>query len=195
MSTVSRCTPPEDHLSFTVKDAWSREATWFNDHPRRVTAPHRVTYKVRPASWLSGDRAALVSLVDDLLAEVGAQRDGAYWVGDVEVAREDADDVTGTIDLVSGGIARRESGAEEILSAGVDGPSPYRLTGTTLTWEDGPTSDVLSGTLTNVAALTVDVGRAGLSDGPTLDITADRPATITFARDGVVVGTAVVGAE
>jgi dienelactone hydrolase len=185
--------PAEDHLSFTVKDAWSREATWFNDHPQRVTAPQRVTYKLRPASWLSEDRAVLDPLVDKLLAAVGARRDAAYWVGDVEVAREGDEDVTGTVDLASGGIARRESGAEEILTAGVDGPSPYRLTGTTLARDKAKTSDVLSGTLTNVSALTVDVGRARLSDSPKVDIEADRPVTITYVRKGEVVGKAVVG--
>lgn len=43
-----------------------------------------------------------------------------------------------------------------------------------------------------ISALTIDVGRAGLSDSPTLDIAADREVVITFVRDGEVVGRVTV---
>jgi hypothetical protein len=75
---------------------------------------------------------------------------------------------------------------------GTDGPSPHLLTGVDVAFKKGAVTDKLSGELSNVAALTVDVGRAGLSDSPNLDIKADRKVTITFVRGGTVVGTATV---
>ena len=186
--------PTEDHLSFTVKDNWQREAGWLRTHAVRVVDPDRVTYKARPASWLSTNRAQLLPLVDTLLAEVGGRRDAAYWVGDVAVARAGSEDLTGVVDLTSDGIARRSTAVTSILTAGIDGPSPHRLTGRSLSWRnDAPTADVLKGTLTRVTSLTVDVGRARLSDTPTVQVQSDRPATITFVRNGAVVGSATVG--
>ena len=182
--------PAADHLSFTVHDEWSREVRWFDNHPVRVTDPARITYKMRPASWATNNDPVIVEHLRALTTELGARLDGAYWVDDVVVAGDG--DVTGFIDLTSDGIARRRTGTTEIRTAGVDGPSPYLLTGVDVTYGDGAVSDTLSGNLTNVSALTVDVGRAGLSDSPTLDITADRAVTITFVRDGVTVGTATV---
>jgi hypothetical protein len=182
--------PAEDHLTFTVKDDWSRESTWLAGHDRRTTDPHRVTLAVRPASLLRDSRAHLDPLVDDLLAEVGARTDGGYWVGDVVPAGEG--DVTGSIDLVSDGIARRASGTTSLQEPGVDGPSPYLLTGTEVAWTDGATDDVLRGTLVDVESLTVDVGRAGLSDDPTIDIAADREVRLTLVRDGQPVGTTTI---
>lgn len=183
--------PAADHLSFSAQDNWSREAAWLASHSIRVENPARVTYKLRPASWATNNKAGIVDHLRALTAEVGARLDGAYWIDDVVTAGPG--DVTGFADLNSGGIARRKAGQREIRAVGTDGPSPHLLTGLALSYADGSTSDTLSGTLTNIASLTVDVGRAGLSDSPTLDITADRTVTITFVRDGTVVGSATVG--
>lgn len=183
--------PAEDHLTFSFKDEWSREAGWLAGHGRRVTNPARITYKVRPATWATNGRPAIVSQLRALAAEVGAHLEGAYWL--TEVTNAGAGDVTGTVDLTSGGIARREAGSDRILRLGADGPSPYRLTGLGVWFADVPTTDTLSGSLANVSAVTVDVGRAGLSDQPALDIRADRPVIITFTRNGVTVGSATVG--
>jgi hypothetical protein len=54
-------------------------------------------------------------------------------------------------------------------------------------------ADKLSGRLSNISALRIDVGRAGLSDSPALDIETDREVTITFMRDSVVVGAETLG--
>lgn len=181
--------PAEDHLSFAVKDNWSRETAWHDEHPTRVTDPERVTFKVRPASWLSANRVTtLTPLLSELLAEVGGRLDGAYWVADVVTTG--TGDVTGTVDLASGGVTRRNTGTTSILGAGIDGPSPYRLTGTTITWSDAAAGeDVLRGSLARVSALTVDVGRAGLSDDPALAVAVDGPVVLTLVRDGAVVRT------
>jgi len=182
--------PAADHLSFTVHDEWSREVAWFETHPVRTEDPAEITYKTRPASWATDGDPVIVDQLRELTAELGARLDGAYWVGDVAVAG--TGDVTGFVDLTSGGIARRRTGTTAINTVGVDGPTPYLLTGADVVYGDGPIEDTLSGDLTNVSALTIDVGRAGLSDSPNLDITADRPVTITFVRDGATVGTATV---
>ncbi|HVM51943.1 MAG TPA: hypothetical protein VM262_01985 [Acidimicrobiales bacterium] len=182
--------PAADHLSFTIQDDWTRETGWLADHARRVTDPHDVTLRIRPASLLSANRAHFAPLLTTLLAEVGARTDGAYWVGDVRVAP--GPDVTGDVRLSSDGIAHRRTGTGTVTTVGIDGPSPYRLTGVDVSHGDGPTTDTLRGSLNQVVALTVDVGRARLSDSPALEVTTDTLVTITYVRGGLVVGTATI---
>ena len=183
--------PAADHLSFAAQDEWSREVTWFKDHPVRVENPARITYKVRPASWATDRDPVILRHLRALTAELDARLDGAYWVDDIVVAGKG--DVTGFVDLTSQAIARRRAGTTAINAVGTDGPSPHLLTGLDVAYERGDFKDVLSGELTNVSALTIDLGRAGLSDSPKLDIKADRPVVITFVRAGVEVGRATVG--
>lgn len=179
-----------DHLSFAFQDEWSREVAWFENHPVRVTDPARITYKLRPATWATDGDPVIVEQPRALTTELGARLDGAYWVDDVVAA--ETGDVTGFVDLTSEGIARRSTETTAINTVGVDGPSPHLLTGVDVAYGDGPLEDTLSGELTNMSALTIDVGRAGLSDSPNLDIKVDRTVTITYVRDAVTVGTATV---
>jgi hypothetical protein len=183
--------PVGDHFAFVFIDEWSREIGWLASHPTRVTDPHRVTFDVRPASWASAGDPTILGHVSTLIAEVGARLDGAYWIDDVVVA--EGDDVTGEIDLSSGGIASRQTGVSTVMGPGIDGPGPHVLTGQDKVFEPGTVSDTLTGTLSGVTALTVDVGRAGLSDAPSVEVSSDGPATITFERDGIVVGSVSVG--
>ncbi|HWH32433.1 MAG TPA: hypothetical protein VNU01_07140, partial [Egibacteraceae bacterium] len=178
--------PAEDHLSFVFKDEWSREVAWLAAHPRRVTSPHCVTLKVRPASLATGGRPEILAHVAALTAEVGARVDGAYWVGDVAVAA--GADVTGVVDLSSGAVTRRQAGVSPVATAGVDGPSPHTLTGQDKVWAEGPPAQTLTGSLSNVTALTVDLDRAGLAGVPQVDVTTDTPVTLTFTSGGVPVG-------
>lgn len=184
--------PAEDHLTFSVKDEWSREARWLASHPLRAVSPSEVTLRVRPASLLSKDKQHLAPLVISLLEEIGAQVDGAYWVGDVVVARQGLADVTGVVYLSSGGIQSQRAGTTKVTTAGTDGPSPYALTGMRVSFADTAPADVLRGHLADVASLTVDVGRAGLSNSPRLEITTNREVRISFVRNGRRVGSAVV---
>ena len=185
--------PAADHLSFTVHDEWSREVRWYKRHPVRVKNPGEITFKVRPASWATKGktRPVIVKHLRALTGKVGARIDGAYWVDDVEVAGEG--DVTGFIDLRSHGIARRRRKTTPIDTARADGPTPYRLTGLDVSRPKKTTTDKLCGRLSKVSALTIDVGRAGLSDSPELVLKTDGKVTITFVRRGVVVGSATVG--
>lgn len=179
--------PAADHLSFAFQDEWSRESAWLAAHPTRVTNPHQVTLKVRPASWATGANAVIRAHIADLVGEVGARVDGAYWVDDVTPAG--TGDATGLVDLASGGIGRREATTTPVAEPGVDGPSPHALTGLDVGHANFATTDTLTGQLSGVSALTVDVGRAGLSDSPSLSVTTNTPVTLTLVRDGVVVGT------
>ncbi|HJR44750.1 MAG TPA: hypothetical protein VJ927_04040, partial [Actinomycetota bacterium] len=92
-------------------------------------------------------------------------------------------------DLTSDGVAERRSETTSISEPRADGPTPHLLTGLEVAYGNEGTADKLSGRLSNVSGLTIDVGRAGLSDLPALDIKADRKVTITFIRNGDVVGT------
>ncbi|HVM41834.1 MAG TPA: prolyl oligopeptidase family serine peptidase, partial [Acidimicrobiia bacterium] len=183
--------PAADHLSFVFQDEWSREVAWFAGHPERTTDPHRVTFKVRPASWADNGDPDILGHVAALTAEVGARLDGAYWVDDVEVVA--GGDVTGFVDLSSGGVATRQTGVTGVTTVGTDGPSPHLLTGQDQVFAPAATDDTLSGSLSGVTAVTVDVGRAGLSDAPDVSVTSDTPAVITLVRDGAVVGEVHVG--
>lgn len=186
--------PVGDHFAFVFQDNWSREVGWLASHESRVRDPHHVTFKVRTASWATAgrqDTPIILAHLADLTAEIGARLDGAYWVDDVAVAG--AGDVTGFVDLTTGGIGPRQTGVDEVAAVGLDGPSPYILTGQDKLREQFAVDDTLSGTLSGVSSLTIDVGRAGLSNNPTVSVTSDIPATIIFVRDGAVVGQAEVG--
>lgn len=183
--------PVADHFAFAAHDEWSREVAWFDNHPARVVAPAEITYKIRSAAWATENDPTIVKHLRALAGEVGANLDGTYWVDDVRAAGKG--DVTGFVDLVSHGIARRRAGTTPIQTVGVDGPSPHLLTGLDVSYDNQATADKLSGSLTNVSSLSIDVGRAGLSNSPALDIEADRKVTIAFVRNGRVVGTATVG--
>jgi pimeloyl-ACP methyl ester carboxylesterase len=182
--------PAADHLSFAFQDKWSREVAWFSQHPVRVADPAEITYKLRPATWDVGGGRADVRLLPVLTAEVGAHIQGAYWVSDVEAAGKG--DVTGFVNLTSHGIGRLRSETTPITTVGTDGPSPHLLAGVDVAFKKEAVVDKLSGELTNVSALTIDVGRAGLSNSPKLDIKADQKVVITYVRDGEVVGRVTV---
>ncbi|MGH2684409.1 MAG: alpha/beta fold hydrolase, partial [Actinomycetota bacterium] len=183
--------PAADHLSFAAQDEWSREVAWSERHPVRTEDPAEITYKLRPASWATDGDPEIVGHLRALAAEVGANIDGAYWVDDVEVAGDG--DVTGFVDLTSHGISRRRSGTTPINTVGTDGPSPHHLTGMDVAYDRQDVADELTGRLSNVSALTIDVGRADLSNSPGLDIEVDREVTITLVRKGAVVRRVSVG--
>ncbi len=184
--------PAADHLSFTVHDEWSREIRWFKKHPVRVKNPGEVTFKLRPASWATKDKkkSTILRHLRALTANVGARIDGAYWVDTVDVAGKR--DTTGFVDLRSHGIGRRRRNTTSILTARADGPTPYRLTGLDVSRRKKRLNDKLCGRLSKVSAVTIDVGRAGLSNHPKLVIKTDRKVRITFVRNGVEVGRTTV---
>lgn len=172
--------PGQEHFSFAILDDWSRERTWVHGR-RRVTDPARVTFKVRPHTWAtpSGERfVATIGHLRDLATELGAALDGAYWVQDV-VADGDGD-VTGEVDLTSHAVRNRVPELTEVMAVAVPGSSPHVLTGQDRTFLPVTPENRLSGTLSGVASLTVDLASTGLPLGVELDITTDVPVTITL---------------
>ena len=194
-----------DHFSFTYIDDWHPWADWLGDR-RRVKAPATVSFAARPASWVDrvrtpGERKALRASIDGLARELGAELDSAYWVRDVAVDGEADDDVTGKVELTSGGLPQRRVTSEPVrevnpgppyvIGLTVQAPGPYGnvVTGRTRKVEAEPTSNTLTGKLTGVTALTVDLDRARLRlAGLQLDVTVDRPVTLRL-RSGKKVRT------
>jgi hypothetical protein len=189
--------PGHDHLSFAFADGWQEEADWLAAHPTRVTDPRRVTLDVRPSTWIEGAvgrEDVITAQLLELADEIGADLDGGYWIDGVEL-HDASDDATAEIDLESTGIGTAsEVASRSTASPGVSALGPFVRT--ELVREDVAVEkgDALVGTLRNVSAVVVDVGRAGLSDAPdSSGIDADVPVSITFVRDGSVVGRTVVG--
>lgn len=183
--------PGQDHFSFVFVDSWTRERDWFAGHPTVVSDPARVTFDVRPASFATPGYTHAGAIRTHLESLAGSL-DSAYWVRDVAVAT--GGDLTGEVDLTSEGIGDPTVSTQDVVGAGagVDEKAPttpYLVRGLdrTLT-AAATTADVLKGSLRNVTALTVDVGRAGLSNSPTLDIKVDQRVEVAFVRDGTVVG-------
>ena len=190
-----------DHFSFTYIDDWHPWADWLGDR-RRVRDPGTVSFAARPAAWVDRvrtpeERQVLRAAVDRLAGELGAELDSAYWVRDVAVAGEG--DPIGKVELTSGGIALREAssaavrevvpGPPYVVGLTVQAPPPYGhvVTGRTRTVEKEPTTNTLTGRLTGVDALTVDLDRAKLRlDGLKLDVTVDRPVTLRLKAGSLV---------
>jgi dienelactone hydrolase len=186
--------PGQDHFTFAVINDWTRERDWLMGRSR-VTDPARVTFKVRPESWVltnRGDAEVIRRHLDDLLAELGAALDSSYWVHDVTVA--DGSDVTGYVDLTSHGVAHRVPVLREVgPSVVVPGSSPHVMTGQDRHFAWAATDNLLSGSITDVTELTVDLAHAGLSlDGLVLDIGTDGPVTLHLV-DGDRTETVVLG--
>jgi dienelactone hydrolase len=197
--------PGQDHFTFAVIDDWTREAHWVQGRSR-VTAPARVTFVARPATWAGRDtgvsaerRDAVLGHLRDLLAQLGGSApDAAYWVRDVAVAGHDPvawNDVAGTVDLTSHAIAARVPVTNEVAGAGVFGSSPHLTTGLDRFFTATSVANAVSGSLVGVDALTIDLRRAGLRlDGLDLSgVTADREVTVRLV-DGRRSATVVVPA-
>lgn len=168
--------PGQDHLTFAVIDDWSRESQWIQGRSLE-TAPARVTFRSRPATWAQRSpavgavrREAVLRHLSDLTATLGGSRvDSAYWVRNVVVADHDPvawNDVIGAVDLTSHALAVRVPVTHEVMGAGVFGSSPHVITGLdrffTVDPVGEPVANALSGTLTNVSEVTIDLPRAGL---------------------------------
>jgi hypothetical protein len=176
--------PGQDHLSFVFIDEWSREAVWHAGR-QRETAPAQVTFTMRPSAWWTPgetDAAALLPLLHELVAGVGGDLRSAYWVRDIVSHDESIDAV---VDLTSSRIPARQKSTAEVLDVRPGPNTPHTLRGLDVDWDDLPTENRLSGTLSNVASLTIDVTRASLSltgECLTLDIATDQPTELTLVE-------------
>lgn len=127
-----------EHLTFGVLDDWAKEAAWTKDLVR-VRHPARVTFRAN--TWL--DSAAL-----------GIVHDRAYWVSGIQADKEgDA-----LVDLTSHACDPRSERTTTLTNGA--GPSPVPWVSQEAV-DAGPVAITpgprITGTLTNVATLTLDV--------------------------------------
>jgi hypothetical protein len=170
--------PGQEHTSFGLIDDWTRERVWLHGRTR-TTDPARVTFKVRPHSWMPPSHGHLVPLLEQLAGELGARFDSQYWVREVTVAGDPANDRIGYVDLTSHGVQHRVPMLAEELGVTVHGSSPHIVRGQTRQLAMAPVENRLAGSLTNITELTVDLAWAQLSlEGLDLDITVDETATL-----------------
>ena len=200
-----------EHFTQAIVDEWADGAAYLQQHTAPVD-PRQVTYAVVPV---------LVWAVNNVDPPAGASfdfaPDGAYWVDDV-VARDvpivdaasgrPADDAKAVVDLVAEPIAEPATAA--IPDAGAASPpghsTPYVRTGLQHLEMPDPTgaltpgvANALSGSLANVASVSVDAGRAALdlaedAGSFAFSLTTDGPTTVRLVDAAHGVRTLVDGA-
>jgi pimeloyl-ACP methyl ester carboxylesterase len=172
--------PGQDHFTFTALDDFSAQGVWLRDHPQRVRVPGHVGFKVRPWSWVttSPDGASDARIPQEI-ASLGYDLRSAYWVSGVQVG--DGTDPVGVVDLTSHAVALRTPVTSERLGAEATGSSPHTVRGLYRTEVAAPIENRLSGSLSGVTSLTVDLAASGLHlAGLAVDVTTDRPVTVRF---------------
>ncbi|HET7567533.1 MAG TPA: prolyl oligopeptidase family serine peptidase [Gaiellaceae bacterium] len=153
--------PAAEHDTYAVLDDYRKEALWSASLARPADPPE-VTYRYDPAT-------------DD--PAFGLVHDHAYWLSAIATAAAGA----GSVDLTTQGCGGALPVTSPTTGEGTD-PVPWTSIGAAVT---GATPLVqaprLSGTLGNVAALTVDAAATCLAGAPIqYDLTTDGPATVRF---------------
>src|SRR5882757_794594 len=156
--------PIAEHNTYALLDNWQKESA-YSATMTLVHSPPRVTYRYNPT-------------LDD--ADYGVVHDHAYWVSQVRTAGAGV----GDIDLTTAGCGGSlpTTTATSGGSLALD-PVPWTSTGAEVTGNTPITpAPRLTGTLTNVASLTVDSTATCLRDTAiSYDITTDGTATVTFS--------------
>jgi hypothetical protein len=163
--------PSADHLTLATNDHYQPGVDMLAVEDVNRDPAH-VTFVISP----SQDSADVVA-------------DHAYWLSDI--TRRASATSTATIDVRSEGfgvgdptVLPQQTGAGALLG-GHHGPMPFIER--RLTWSAAPqtpVADVLHITATNVASVTIDPARAGVTCGATLQVTSDGPVSITLAGCG-----------
>ena len=164
---------PADHFTYALADDWAKEAAYSKDQ-RLVEHPVRVTFRTDP-------------VLD--APKYGIRHDRAYWVSQIRTRGEGA----GTVDLATHGCGGAAPVVTEDHGAGVD-PVPWLSISQSVSVQrhvaEGP---ALTGSLTNVRSVLVDVRSACLQGRPVLlDLRTDGPTRLRFS-DGRVVDLATAG--
>lgn len=168
-----------EHFTFAAVDDWQKEADYSREQ-RLVRDPARVTFRTEEFLW---DPAH------------GIRHDKAYWVSALRGRGQGFIDT----DLTSAGCGN----GIPVLEPGTGaGPSPVPwvatskdVTGTTPL----PAEQRLTGTLSNVASLALDLDAMCLRNGAAYDITSDGPTVIALPDGQRIViaegeNTGVIGA-
>ncbi len=156
--------PTAEHLTFAALDDWRKESAY----------SHGRTLERNPARVVFGTARFLDSPAYDLI------HDHAYWVSKLRTRGDRRD--YGTVDLTSTGCG---GSVAKVASSTGAGPDP-------VLWKSDDQNVVsrtklqrqprLTGTLTGVSSLTIDVKRTCLAGKPiSYSIHSDGPATITFS--------------
>jgi hypothetical protein len=150
-----------EHLTFAVLDDWAKEAAWTKDLVR-VKDPARVTYRTN--TWL--DSGAL-----------GIVHDRAYWVSNIRAAG------TGDalVDLTSHGCDPASERRTSLVNAAGALPVPWVSQEAIDAGPDPIEPGArITGALTNVASLTLDVA-SPCFEADLSGITTDGPTTVAFS--------------
>ena len=127
-----------EHLTFGVLDEWAKEAAWTKDLAR-VRHPARVTYRTN--AWLGN-------------AALGLVHDRAYWVSGIAAA----DEGDAVVDLTSHACDPRSERSTTLTNGAGPAPVPWVSQEAVDAGPVAITSGArITGTLTNVASLTLDV--------------------------------------
>lgn len=158
--------PAEDHLVYATQDGFSHAIAQLGT-TTRVRNPSRITYTWYPV------------LTDHKL---GLGPTGVYWVRGL-TARKSTGSTLATVDAVSHALPDPQITVDKTYGTSVPGdPTPDVVTDNR--WVRGKTPatrPVLSMTLTDVAALGVDTGRARMRHG-VVHVSTDGRTVITFLR-------------
>jgi hypothetical protein len=171
--------PAEDHLVFATQDGFAQEAAALG-HPVVVHNPPTIHY-----SWYP----------NLTVPALGIGTTGDYWLSDLG-ARNSSPGRLATVIAESKAIADPHITVTRSVSPDPVGqPTPNVVF--SLGWTFGvapPTSPVVDLTLSNVAALTVDLARAGLGSGPgTISVDADGPIFLGLSGLAPTAGIALDG--
>jgi dienelactone hydrolase len=158
-----------EHGTFARLDSWGKEYTWAAGRTI-VRRPQHVTYTAN---------------VYNYRPEAGFVPDGAYWVDDLRPI----DGATGpegdmVVDLVSHRCTHPDVTTEQVRDHGTD-PLPWvgfaRVPSGTVDVEPG---NLISGTLTNVASITIDRSDACFAPGEEIRLAIQTdPSTVITFRD------------
>lgn len=156
-----------DHLTPSTNDYYAPGTEFLLDDQVQRN-PARVTYVLRP-----GEDSP----------ETGLVADHAYWLSALSL--HDPGSSIGSIDAISEGLGQSEPVAVDVAESsgiyegGNHEPAPY--TRRILEWVEAagtPPANRLRITASNIATVTVDPARAGLSCGAEIDIESDGPLEV-----------------
>jgi hypothetical protein len=161
--------PTADHLTLAGNDEYGDGAAWLGD-ARVDRDPAHVTYVVDPR---------------EDSASVGAA-DHAYWLSGLAV-RDTKAAPTGTVDVRSAASGLGDAPVLPVATgagAVTGGQQPMAYVERSQSWGPEPkaaAADALVVMARNVATVTVDVARAGVSCATALQVTTDGPLTVVLS--------------
>jgi hypothetical protein len=164
-----------DHFALATNDWYAPAADFLGKYKVNRNPPH-VTYAVNPTMDFP---------------DVGTVADHAYWLSDLRLRDGSGDAPLGTIDARSEGFGKGDPPPQStqngagVLTGGNNVAMPY--VEKSKSWGTAPAepvADVLHLDAENIAAVTVNLARAGLDCDADLDVTTDGPLIVHLAGCG-----------